>query len=68
LERRDGRVGFARIDDITLNGSQDAWETGIFAPFFPGRKMQLANASEIASRRMMATTIRFRRSTNRYCP
>jgi CubicO group peptidase (beta-lactamase class C family) len=27
------------IDDITLNGSQDAWAAGVFAPFFPGRKM-----------------------------
>jgi CubicO group peptidase (beta-lactamase class C family) len=27
------------IDDITLNGSEDAWGAGVFAPFFPGRKM-----------------------------
>ncbi len=29
----------AWIDDITLNGSEDAWAAGVFAPFFPGRKM-----------------------------
>jgi CubicO group peptidase (beta-lactamase class C family) len=33
----------AWIDDITLNGSEDAWETGTFAPFFPGRKMHYRN-------------------------
>jgi hypothetical protein len=27
------------IDDITLNGSQDAWTAGVLAPIFPGRKM-----------------------------
>src|SRR5262249_31609694 len=29
----------AWIDDIMLNGSQDAWLAGVFAPLFPGRKM-----------------------------
>jgi CubicO group peptidase (beta-lactamase class C family) len=27
------------IDDIALNGSQDAWLEGVFAPYFPGRRM-----------------------------
>ena len=27
------------IDDITLNGSEEAWAAGVFAPFFPGRRM-----------------------------
>jgi CubicO group peptidase (beta-lactamase class C family) len=29
----------AWIDDITTNGSEDAWDKGVFAPFFPGRRM-----------------------------
>jgi len=29
----------AWIDDITLNGSEEAWAAGVFAPFFPGRRM-----------------------------
>src|SRR5262249_47621221 len=33
----------AWIDDITLNGSEDAWAAGVFAPFFPGRKMHYRN-------------------------
>jgi CubicO group peptidase (beta-lactamase class C family) len=33
----------AWIDDIALNGSEHAWEAGIFAPFFPGRKMRYRN-------------------------
>jgi hypothetical protein len=37
----DGKqiIPSAWIDDITTNGSQDAWLTGVFAPFFPGRTM-----------------------------
>jgi CubicO group peptidase (beta-lactamase class C family) len=33
----------AWIDDIVQNGSADAWDAGIFAPFFPGRKMHYRN-------------------------
>jgi CubicO group peptidase (beta-lactamase class C family) len=33
----------AWIDDIARNGSADAWEAGVFAPFFPGRKMHYRN-------------------------
>jgi CubicO group peptidase (beta-lactamase class C family) len=33
----------ACIDDIARNGSADAWEAGVFAPFFPGRKMHYRN-------------------------
>jgi CubicO group peptidase (beta-lactamase class C family) len=33
----------AWIEDITLNGSEDAWAAGVFAPFFPGRKMHYRN-------------------------
>jgi CubicO group peptidase (beta-lactamase class C family) len=33
----------AWIDDITLNGSQEAWAAGVFAPFFPGRRMHYRN-------------------------
>jgi hypothetical protein len=33
----------AWIDDIVQNGSADAWDAGIFAPFFPGRKMHYQN-------------------------
>jgi CubicO group peptidase (beta-lactamase class C family) len=29
----------AWIDDITLNGSEEAWAAGVFAPFFPRRRM-----------------------------
>ena len=29
----------AWIDDITHNGSEEAWAAGVFAPFFPGRRM-----------------------------
>ena len=29
----------AWIDDITVNGSEEAWAAGVFAPFFPGRRM-----------------------------
>lgn len=29
----------AWIDDIVQNGSADAWDAGVFVPFFPGRKM-----------------------------
>jgi len=31
------------IDDIVQNGSADAWDDGVFAPFFPGRKMHYRN-------------------------
>src|SRR4051812_29305176 len=27
------------IDDITANGSEEAWTAGVFAPFFPRRRM-----------------------------
>jgi CubicO group peptidase (beta-lactamase class C family) len=30
----------AWIDDIARNGSADAWDAGVFAPFFPGRKIR----------------------------
>jgi CubicO group peptidase (beta-lactamase class C family) len=33
----------AWIDDITLNGSEEAWAAGVFAPFFPGRSMHYRN-------------------------
>jgi hypothetical protein len=33
----------AWIDDISLNGCHDAWAAGVFAPFFPGRKMHYRN-------------------------
>jgi CubicO group peptidase (beta-lactamase class C family) len=33
----------ACIDDIARNGSADAWEAGVFAPFFPGRRMHYRN-------------------------
>jgi len=33
----------AWIDDIARNGSADAWEAGVFAPFFPGRNMHYRN-------------------------
>jgi len=33
----------AWIDDILLNGCHDAWAAGVFAPFFPGRKMHYRN-------------------------
>ncbi|HJU17162.1 MAG TPA: serine hydrolase [Stellaceae bacterium] len=33
----------AWIDDITLNGSEEAWTSGVFAPFFPGRRMHYRN-------------------------
>jgi len=33
----------AWIDDIAQNGSADAWDAGVFAPFFPGRKMHYRN-------------------------
>jgi CubicO group peptidase (beta-lactamase class C family) len=29
----------AWFDDIARNGSEEAWMAGVFAPFFPGRKM-----------------------------
>ncbi len=29
----------AWIDDIAVNGSPEAWNAGVFAPFFPGRAM-----------------------------
>jgi CubicO group peptidase (beta-lactamase class C family) len=31
------------IDDIVQNGSADAWDAGVFAPFFPGRNMHYRN-------------------------
>ena len=33
----------AWIDDIAQNGSADAWDAGVFAPFFPGRRMHYRN-------------------------
>jgi CubicO group peptidase (beta-lactamase class C family) len=33
----------AWIDDIAHNGSADAWDAGVFAPFFPGRRMHYRN-------------------------
>ena len=33
----------AWIDDIVQNGSVDAWDAGVFAPFFPGRRMHYRN-------------------------
>jgi len=33
----------AWIDDIVQNGSADAWDAGVFAPFFPGRRMHYRN-------------------------
>jgi CubicO group peptidase (beta-lactamase class C family) len=33
----------AWIDDIAQNGSADAWDAGVFAAFFPGRKMHYRN-------------------------
>ena len=33
----------AWIDDIAQNGSADAWDGGVFAPFFLGRKMHYRN-------------------------
>jgi CubicO group peptidase (beta-lactamase class C family) len=33
----------AWIDDIAQNGSADAWDAGVFATFFPGRKMHYRN-------------------------
>ncbi|HEV2097334.1 MAG TPA: serine hydrolase [Stellaceae bacterium] len=33
----------AWIDDIAQNGSQEAWAAGVFAPFFPGRRMHYRN-------------------------
>jgi CubicO group peptidase (beta-lactamase class C family) len=33
----------AWIDDIAQNGSAGAWDAGVFAPFFPGRKMHYRN-------------------------
>ena len=36
-------VPSAWIDDITLNGSQDAWAAGVFASFFSGRRMHYRN-------------------------
>ncbi|HWB50659.1 MAG TPA: serine hydrolase [Stellaceae bacterium] len=42
---RDGTqiIPSAWIDDITLNGSPSAWAAGVFAPFFPGRRMHYRN-------------------------
>jgi CubicO group peptidase (beta-lactamase class C family) len=31
------------INDITQNGSEEAWRAGVFAPFFPGRRMHYRN-------------------------
>jgi CubicO group peptidase (beta-lactamase class C family) len=31
------------IDDIVQNGSADAWDAGVFAPFFPGRRIHYRN-------------------------
>jgi hypothetical protein len=36
-------ISAAWIDDIAQNGSADAWDAGVFAPFFPGRKMHYRN-------------------------
>ena len=36
-------VPAAWIDDTVQNGSADAWDAGVFAPFFPGRKMHYRN-------------------------
>jgi hypothetical protein len=33
----------AWIDDIAQNGSADAWDAGVFAPFFLGRRMHYRN-------------------------
>lgn len=33
----------AWIADIILNGSEEAWASGVFAPFFPGRRMHYRN-------------------------
>jgi len=33
----------AWIDDTVKNGSADAWDAGVFAPFFPGRRMHYRN-------------------------
>jgi CubicO group peptidase (beta-lactamase class C family) len=33
----------AWIDDIAQSGSADAWDAGVFAPFFPGRRMHYRN-------------------------
>ena len=33
----------AWIDDIAQSGSADAWDAGVFAPFFPGQKMHYRN-------------------------
>src|SRR5262249_19851831 len=33
----------AWINDIALNGSEEAWAAGVFAPFFPGRRMHYRN-------------------------
>src|SRR5215469_12345895 len=33
----------AWIDDIAQNGSADAWDAGVFAPFFSGRRMHYRN-------------------------
>jgi CubicO group peptidase (beta-lactamase class C family) len=33
----------AWIDDTTLNGSKEAWAAGVFASFFPGRRMHYRN-------------------------
>jgi len=33
----------AWINDIVQNGSADAWDAGVFAPFFPGLRMHYRN-------------------------
>jgi CubicO group peptidase (beta-lactamase class C family) len=33
----------AWIDDIVQNGSANAWDAGVFGPFFPGRRMHYRN-------------------------
>jgi CubicO group peptidase (beta-lactamase class C family) len=36
-------IAAAWIDDIAQNGNADAWDAGVFAPFFPGRRMHYRN-------------------------
>jgi len=54
------------IDEIAQNGSADAWDAGVFAPFFPGRKMHYGTSGSRILARRLAICARHSRAI-RFC-
>jgi CubicO group peptidase (beta-lactamase class C family) len=59
-------ISAAWIDDIVQNGSAGAWNAGVFAPYFPGRKTHYRNKWK----RILARRVCYSRSAftgNTFC-